>query len=38
MAADKTYTAAHKAANAPNEAFLNGSGGHPGRPALKKTN
>jgi hypothetical protein len=38
MAADKTYTAAHKAATAPNEAFLNGSGGHPGRTALKKTN
>jgi hypothetical protein len=38
MAADKTYTAAHKAATAPNEAYLNGSGGHPGRTALKKTN
>ena len=39
MAADKAYTAAHKAATAPNEAFLNGSGGHPGlRPAPKNTN
>ena len=39
MAADKAYTAAHKVATAPNEAFLNGSGGHPGiRPAPKNTN